>query len=97
MNRSKSIDEEDESSSEEEDDLDIEFREILAEYKKTKDKKKSLIKVKNFVTKCAEIRGIAAQFHQWKNKKQTNYNTRCQWLKSMCDIDYFFRDIGLIK
>ena len=97
MNRAKSVDEEDDSSSEEEDSLDVEFKEILAEYKKTKDKKKSLIKVKNFVTKCAEIRGIAAQFHQWKNKKQTNYNTRCQWLKSMCDIDYFFRDIGLIK
>jgi len=84
--------------SDEDDPLDLEFEKIIKQFKKTNDKNIGLNLIKGFIDKYAKFKGIEQSFYKWKLKKDNikKYNTSCNWFKSTCDLDYFFRQINLI-
>ena len=44
----------------------------------------------------SEKKGIKKQFLKWmKDRSCYSYQQRFQWIRSIYDIDYFFRDIGI--
>jgi hypothetical protein len=86
------------SDSESKDIYDIELEEIIDMYKKDKDNTKYKKSIMALIDTYSEYLGIKKQFEMWKehDNNTTIFNCRVRWIKYVCDLDYFFRSIGLL-
>ena len=86
------------SDSDSEDEFDLELLQIHGKHKISKNEPMFKENLRQFIVKYAEHLGIADKFHIWISspKNSSIYNARCKWFKDICDIDYFFRDAGIL-
>ena len=86
------------SDSESKDVYDIELEDIIDTFKEDKDNIKYNKALTSLIEKYAMHLGIKEQLDIWKTHDQnmTIFNSRLKWIKYVCDLDYFFRSIGLL-
>ena len=87
-----------ESDSESKDVYDLELEDIIDALKEDQDNEKYHKALKSLIEKYAEHLGIKKQLEIWKthDNNMTIFNSRLRWIKYVCDLDYFFRSIGIL-